>query len=135
MKKIIATAACFAIIACVSIAAQARVIGYTEDSENFPNMLHTKPDCGEAYQNYLNVAQPINACHHLDEAKANFAAQQKVKSEMGSMKNCSKCMVQGDFSRTIGSKTVRFSGSQFCFGVKALNNTTGKLLFSAKPVE
>ena len=27
------------------------------------------------------------------------------------------------------------AGSQFCFGVKTLNNTTGKLLFSPKPVE
>jgi hypothetical protein len=44
-------------------------------------------------------------------------------------------MIQGDLSCMIGSKTIGFSGSQFCFGVKTLNNTTGKLLFSPEPVE
>ena len=42
-------------------------------------------------------------------------------------------MIQSDFSGMIGSKTVRFSGSQFCFGVKALHNAAGKLLSGPKP--
>ena len=44
-------------------------------------------------------------------------------------------MIQSDFSGMIGSKTVRFSGSQFCFGVKALHNAAGKLLSGPKPVQ
>ncbi len=44
-------------------------------------------------------------------------------------------MIQSDFSRMIGPKTVRFSGSQFCFGVETLHNAAGKLLFGPKPVQ
>jgi hypothetical protein len=35
----------------------------------------------------------------------------------------------------IGAKTISFSGSQFCFIVKALHNTTGKLSFGPEPVK
>ena len=44
-------------------------------------------------------------------------------------------MIQSNFSSMIGSKSIRFSGSQFCFVVEALNNAAGKLSFSPKPVQ
>jgi len=42
-------------------------------------------------------------------------------------------MIQNDFSRMTGSKTIGFSGGRFRFGVEFLNNSTGKLLFGLKP--
>lgn len=99
MKRIIAVAAFSALIACMSLTAHARVIGYTEDTENFPNMLRKHETCSQAYDNFLAVAHPLNACHHLDEAKANLATQKKVKKQMKTMKNCRECtkvMVQAD---------------------------------------
>ena len=44
-------------------------------------------------------------------------------------------MIQGDFSRMIGPKTVRFSGSQFRFGVETLHDSAGKLFLGPKPVQ
>jgi hypothetical protein len=44
-------------------------------------------------------------------------------------------MIQGDFNCMKGLKPIGFSGSQFCFGVKALNYPTGKLLFSPEPIQ
>lgn len=99
MKRSVGCLLALAVVVLISSTANARVVGYTEDTENFPNMLHTRPDCSQAYENYLNVAHPLNACHHLEEAKANLAAQQNIKNQMGSMKGCRKCtkmMVQAD---------------------------------------
>jgi len=44
-------------------------------------------------------------------------------------------MIQGDFHRMIGAKTIGFSGGQFCFVVEALDNGTGKPSFGTKPVQ
>jgi len=44
-------------------------------------------------------------------------------------------MIQGDFSRLVGSKSIRFSGGQFCFGVQTLHDATGKLFFGPEPVQ
>ncbi len=44
-------------------------------------------------------------------------------------------MIQSDFSCIIGLKPIRFSGSQFRFGVKALNDPAGKLPFGPKPIQ
>jgi len=95
MKRIIASAACAALVACVSIAAHAHTIGYTQDTENYPNMLETTEGCSQAYDNYLAVAHPLNACRHLEEAKANLAAQKQIKSDVGAMKKCKECTKVG----------------------------------------
>jgi hypothetical protein len=44
-------------------------------------------------------------------------------------------MIQSDFSGMIASESVRFSDSQFCFVVKALDDARGKLAFSPEPVQ
>lgn len=92
----IAAAVCILITA---VTARAEVIGYTVDTENFPNMLETEETCSQAYGDFLSVAHPLNACRHLEQAKVNLAAQQKMKQQMGTMKKCKDCtkmMVQAD---------------------------------------
>jgi hypothetical protein len=103
MKKMLGSALVAAffcmLLAFTASTARAEVIGYTEDTENFPNMLETEETCSQAYGDFLSVAQPLNACRHLNQAKANLAAQQKIKQQMGTMKNCKDCakmMVQTD---------------------------------------
>ena len=44
-------------------------------------------------------------------------------------------MIQGDFNRMVGPKTVRFSGSQFRFGIESLYDAAGELLSSPEPVQ
>ena len=44
-------------------------------------------------------------------------------------------MIQSSFSRMIGSESIGFSGSQFCFVVEALDDSTGKLSFGPEPVQ
>ena len=44
-------------------------------------------------------------------------------------------MIQGNFSGMVGLKSIRFSGSQFCFGVKTLYDSAGELLFGPEPVQ
>lgn len=91
MKRILSFAACIALLSCLAISARADVIGYTQDTENFPNMLTEHETCGKAYEEFLAVAQPLNACRHLAEARDNLAAQQNMKAQMTSMKNCKDC--------------------------------------------
>jgi len=91
MKRTIAVAAFTAILACLAMTAHARVIGYTEDTENFPNMLKKHEGCSQAYDDFLSVAHPLNACRHLEEAKANLAAQKQIKNDLHNMKNCREC--------------------------------------------
>ncbi len=95
--------------------ARAESVGYLEDTENFPNMLETKPTCSQAYDKFLSTAQPLNACRHLVDAKANLDAQQKVKDQMGSMKNCKSCtkmMVQADEAASAFSEQVKMYQAQ-----------------------
>ncbi len=91
MKRVLSFAVCLALLSCLATTARAEVIGYIDDTENFPNMLTDNETCGKAYEDFLGVAQPLNACRHLEAAKANLAAQQGMKSEMGSMKKCTSC--------------------------------------------
>ncbi len=91
MKRIIAFAAFAALLACLAVTAHARVIGYTEDTENFPNMLKKNESCSQAYDNFLTVAHPLNACHHLAEAKANLNTQKQIKNDLHKMKSCREC--------------------------------------------
>ena len=35
----------------------------------------------------------------------------------------------------VGPKTIRFSGSQFCFGIETLDNPAGKLFLGPEPVQ
>ena len=44
-------------------------------------------------------------------------------------------MIQGDFNGAVGSKTVSFSGGQFCFGIETLDHSAGKLFPSPEPVQ
>ncbi|MFH1829589.1 MAG: hypothetical protein ABH871_02265 [Pseudomonadota bacterium] len=82
-----------------ALSANARVIGYTEDTENFPNMLEEHPSCSKTYQDYLFVAKKLNACDELKEAKTDLTVQQALSKHMGEMKGCRSCqkaMVQAD---------------------------------------
>lgn len=129
MKRAIAVVAFAALIAFFSMTAYARVIGYTEDTENFPNMLEKHETCSEAYDKYLAVAHPLNACHHLDEAKSNLAAQQKVKQQMRTMKNCRNCtkmMVQADEAIAAYQEQIKLYGAQ-CPSMKEQRKLTKKL--------
>jgi len=69
-----------------------------------------------------------------DEYHMNYASSEEF---VGSHRDRQgpKRMIQSDFSRMIGPKTIGFSGGQFRFGVETLNNSTGKLLFGPKPVQ
>jgi len=115
MKRIISVVAFAVLIVAFAAVAHARVIDYTEDSENFPNMLTEHETCSQAYEKFLNTAQPLNACHHLEEARANLEAEQKVKQQMGTMqncRNCSKMMVQADEAIAAYQEQIKLYGGQ-----------------------
>ena len=70
------------------------MIGYLHDTEVFPDMLHTRPSCNEAYQNYLTVAQPLEACSELEEARMELAVQQGIIQHLDEIKGCRQCRKQ-----------------------------------------
>ena len=129
MKKIMSVTVFVALIVCFSLTAHARVIGYTMDSENYPNMLEKHETCSQAYDNYLAVAHPLNACHHLDEAKMNLAAQNQIKSDIKSMKNCRQCTkvkVQADEAIAAYQEQIRLYSAQ-CPSKSEQKKLTNKL--------
>jgi hypothetical protein len=75
------------------------VAGYLQDVENFPNMLHTVPDCADVYSDFLSVAKQLQACKHLSDAKVGLAMEQSIAKQLGEIKHCKSCkkdMVKAD---------------------------------------
>lgn len=140
MKRILGQAlvvvAAFAMTAFVAASARADVIGYTQDTENFPNMLQTHETCSQAYGDFMTVAQPLNACRHLKEAQINLEAQQKIKQQMGAMKNCKDCtkmMVQADEAAAAYQEQIKLYQAQ-CPNAKQQSKLMDKLPKEAKKV-
>lgn len=91
------------------------VAGYVEDREAFPNMLVEQPDCGSVYSEFLTNAQPLIACKHLEEAKAEQSAQQQLSKQLATMKNCKKCkaqMGQADEAAAAYGEQINIYGKQ-----------------------
>ena len=136
MKRIVASTACLAIMMFISMSAQASTIGYTEDAENYPNMLKTNESCSQAYDNFLAVAHPLNACRHLDEAKMNLAAQKQIKSDVGAMKKCRECTkvgVQADEAAAAFQEQIKLYSAQ-CPSKNDQKNLANKLPGAIKEV-
>jgi hypothetical protein len=136
MKRIIAVIAFAALIAAISTVAHARVIGYTEDSENFPNMLKKHETCSQAYDSFLAVARPLNACHHLDEARINLDAQKQIKNDLHTMKNCRECAkveVQADEAIAAFQEQIKLYSGE-CPSKKEQRKLVNKLPDSTKEV-
>jgi hypothetical protein len=75
------------------------VVGYIADTQSFPNMLDEKASCSKAYDEYLAVARPLNACEELGQALSNADSERKIAAQMKGMKNCKSCvkeMVKAD---------------------------------------
>lgn len=70
--------------------AQARVAGVLQDQEFFPNMLQHKT-CKQAYNDFLETANPLKACHDLEDTKADLAVQQALINELNSIKGSKAC--------------------------------------------
>lgn len=136
MKRTIAVVAFAALIAVFSTAAHARVIGYTEDTDNFPNMLKKHETCSQAYDNFLAVARPLNACHHLEEARVNLDAQKQIKNDIKGMKNCRECTkvrVHADEAIAAFQEQIKLFDAE-CPSRKEQRKLTKKLPGSTKEV-
>lgn len=75
------------------------VAGYIQNVENFPDMLHTVPNCADVYSDFLTVAKQLQACRYLNDAKAGLTMEQSLSKQLGEIKNCKSCkkqMVQAD---------------------------------------
>ncbi|HPQ81491.1 MAG TPA: hypothetical protein PLZ86_07180 [bacterium] len=96
MKRTKAVVTCLAVAVVVfgaMSAVRAEVAGYVQDVEHHPELFE-KPSCGQVYSSFLSSAQPLVACKHLAEAKAEKAAQEKLAQQLGQIKNCRKCQAQ-----------------------------------------
>lgn len=86
------------VLAALSVPARAQtyndfdgVAGYVQDTEAFPDMLHTVPDCADVYSEYVTLAHSLQACQHLDDAKEALALQQSFAKQLGELKKCKGC--------------------------------------------